>query len=269
MANIFSRLGSSILDRGIGGTIGHGFGVLGMGALKGTGKLAMGSAELGGKAAMGFTEGIGSSLMNQFAKNPGAVIGAATFGAVAGGIIADQDGQADPSRTSLKGGVLGLGVATLGGGSAMTGLGVAVGGAAVAGGAAFGQVGRMMMSPITKGEKAASLLKSNPKMTTAELAKVGAEVGSKEAVEIGLGNLGDFKLNKGFAVPAIVGASIIKGVGEGVQTFEKSRMGMNDGMMRSATPQLPNPLQAAPSNPSYANNAGATGDLVFAMHRNR
>jgi hypothetical protein len=44
-------------------------------------------------------------------------------------------------------------------------------------------------------------------------------------------------------------------------------MGMNDGRMRSATPDIPMPQVT--NSASYANNAGATGDLVFALHNNR
>lgn len=234
---IFSGVGKAaeyVVEHGIGGTIGNGFKKAGMGLLTGSGKAVMGATETVGHVGMGVSYGAGKSLMNQFEKHPGMVVGAALTGMAAGGIIADQDGQADPGRSALKGAALGLGAAALGGAGAVTGLGVATAGAAVMGMNAFGTVGR-------------GLIKA-PKGP------------------IGLDNLGDFKLNKPTAIPLILGASAIKGISEGVKSFEKSRMGTNDGMMRKATPMIPTVPQ---NSPSYANNAGATGDLVFAMHKNR
>jgi hypothetical protein len=42
-------------------------------------------------------------------------------------------------------------------------------------------------------------------------------------------------------------------------------MGKHDGQMRKATPVIPQ----VDRSPSYANNGGATGDLVFSMYNNR
>lgn len=205
-----------------------------MGVLSGIGKAVIGATETVGHIGMGVSSGVGKSLMSEFGKRPVMVVGAALTGLAAGGILADQDGQADPGRTALKGAAFGLGAAAFGGASAVTGLGVATAGAAVMGMNAFGTVGR-------------GLIKA-PKGP------------------IGLDNLGEFKLNKPTAIPLILGASAVKGISEGVKAFEKSRMGTNDGMMRKASPIVPTIQQ---NSPSYASNAGATGDLVFAMHKNR
>lgn len=247
MANIFKRLGSSILERGIGGTIGHGFGKLGMGALKGAGTVALGGAELTGRAAMGASGGIGRSILGTAAAHPGLVAGAVLTTSAFSGIAADQDGQVDPGRAMLKGAAGGLLLSAVPGAAGLTaGAGVAALGAGVMGAGALGTVGKSMIK-MPKGQ-------------------------------MGLGDLGELELNKKFAVPLILGASAIKGIADGVSTFEKGRMGQNDGMYRGPSPQLPRPDQTAVtsignpttlSNRYYANNAGATGDLVFAMHKNR
>ena len=44
-------------------------------------------------------------------------------------------------------------------------------------------------------------------------------------------------------------------------------MGTNDGMMRTSTPTIPQ--TSSSGTPSYANNGGATGDLVFSLYNNR
>lgn len=210
--------------------IGKGFKVAG----EGIGTLGLAGIKGTGKVGMGVSGKIGSSLISEFGSRPGMVVGAALTGAVAGFGIADQDGQADPGIASLKGAALGLGVSALGGASAMTGLGIAAAGAVTMGANAFGTVGRGMIKA-PKGP-------------------------------VGLGNLSDFELNKTTAIPLILGATAIKGISDGIKTFEKSRMGLNDGTMRRATPEMPRADQVAPS---YANNAGATGDLVFSMFKNR
>lgn len=253
-----------------------------MGALEGIGKLALGTTEAVGNVGLGATGGAGKLLINAFDKHPGMVIGSALTAGAFGAIAADQDGQADPGRTALKAGTFGLAGAALGGSAAITGVGIATAGAAITGMNALGTIGSSMMRPMTKGEKADKLIKENTKaiakdttgkitkLTDKELLAQGAVKGSSEAVDIGLTNLGDFKLNKILASSMIVGAAAIKGIGGGVQAFEKSRMGMNDGMMRRATPTIPVQQQSGGGGGgSYHNNAGATGDLVFSMFKNR
>lgn len=57
----------------------------------------------------------------------------------------------------------------------------------------------------------------------------------------------------------VVGSALMSGAMEAFNDFNSNRMGQRDGQITRATPRTP----------SYANNAGATGDLVFAMNRNR
>jgi hypothetical protein len=291
IGQIFTDLGFEAVSQNLkkGKGIPEGTGKIGK-ILSGLGSFGLGTAGVVGNTALGVTGGIGKSIVNQFGKNSGHLIGAALAGAALGGIVADQDGQVDPGKAALKGGAIGLGLSAIpGGAAAMTGLGIGVAGMGVMAANAFGEIGKHMVKPKTIGEKAEEFTKDfkakNPKLVGeayekklgSELEKAGLEVGSKKAVKIGIGNLSDFKLSK-MAVPLIVGSSLIEGLAGGVKAFEKSRMGVNDGMMRSATPMLPRSDQTAvaqPGNPTtlsnsyYANNAGATGDLVFAMHKNR
>jgi len=57
----------------------------------------------------------------------------------------------------------------------------------------------------------------------------------------------------------VYGSALMAGAKEAFNDFNSNRMGQRDGQITRATPRTP----------SYANNAGATGDLVFAMNRNR
>lgn len=57
---------------------------------------------------------------------------------------------------------------------------------------------------------------------------------------------------------AITGAGI-SGIPRGAQTFSEERRGMADGQTVGNAP-------AAPYTPAYQQNAGATGDLVFALN---
>lgn len=55
------------------------------------------------------------------------------------------------------------------------------------------------------------------------------------------------------------GGAAIKGVKDAFQEVNKIRMGTNDGQITRAAPRVP----------SYLDNAGASGDLVFALNANR
>lgn len=63
----------------------------------------------------------------------------------------------------------------------------------------------------------------------------------------------------GFGISMIAGAGLVSGTKEAFDSFNRNRMGQMDR----------NIYRAAPQTPSYANNGGATGDLVFAMNANR
>lgn len=208
----------------------------GLGSLaKEVGKVGVGSVGAVGNIGMGISKRAGKSLMSNFNNRGAAVVGTILAGATAGAVLADQDGQVDPRKAAGRGAAWGAGLAAVGGAGLGAGAAVGVAGAAMIGVNALGTVGR-------------GLIKA-PKGP------------------VGLGNLGDFKLNKATAIPLILGASAIKGIADGVSAFEKSRMGTNDGMMRNATPIVP--IQQQSSGGSYSNNAGATGDLVFSMFANR
>lgn len=181
-----------------------------------------------GKATIGISKGIGNSMMKTFSHNPVVALGAVAAGAAIGGILGDMDQNSDPKQTMRTGALIGLGASIIpGGAAALTGLGVAGVGAGVIGANAVGAVGKSMI------EK------------TAE---------------------GGYKLSA-TASPILIGAMAVQGISQGIKTFEKSRMGTNDGQMVGPAPSLPTIQNNR--TPSYANNAGATGDLVFSMFNNR
>lgn len=200
-----------------------------------------------GNATLAIPETVGKAVLKKGKTTPGLLAGAAITGAAFSGIAADQDGQVDPGTASFKGAIGGTLLSAIpGAASVISGAGVATLGAGVMGMSALGTIG-------------SGLLKAPDKN-----------------VKIGLNNLDEFKLNKVTAVPLILGSSAIKGIKEGVNAFESSRMGTSDGKFRSATPELPNINEIAASMPgnytsnnSYSNNGGATGDLVFSLHKNR
>ena len=71
------------------------------------------------------------------------------------------------------------------------------------------------------------------------------------------------------------GAFAVNAVGASKDYLTEGRTGRNDGQLYRLTPQMVNPYeisQQMASSPSignaYANNAGATGDLVFALDNN-
>ena len=66
------------------------------------------------------------------------------------------------------------------------------------------------------------------------------------------------------------------GMAKGTKEQIINRQGSNDGRIYKPTPAMVNPYQlssqianGASMGNAYANNAGATGDLVFALHNNR
>jgi hypothetical protein len=218
----------------------------GLGSIaKGIGKVGLGSAHVAGDIGMDISKGVGKSLINQFNTRGAAVVGTVLAGATAGAILADQDGQVDPRKAAFKGGAWGAGLAAFGGSTLGSTLGIGAG----------------LGSTLGLGAAGAAMIGVNA------LGTVGRGMIKTPKGPVGLGDLGEFKLNKATAIPLILGASAFKGIADGVSAFEKSRMGTNDGMMRNATPIVP--VQQQSSGGSYSNNAGATGDLVFSMFANR
>lgn len=220
---------------------------------KGTAELGLGTLSTIGKTAMKTTGTVGNGVINTFNRNALGLIGATITGAAIGGELADMDGNVNPREAAIKGGAFTLGtIGTVAGvaGLASASTGAAVGVGMATAGTALGVAG---LGAVMTGVKAAG-----------QLGKSMVKVPDK-SISVGLNNIGEFKLN-GTAGVILTGAMAYKGIAEGVKTFEKSRMGVNDGMLRTATPIIP--LQQN-KTPSYANNAGATGDLVFSMFANR
>lgn len=216
-----------------------------MGFWKGLAKSGVGTLNGIGSATIGLTKGatiasrntVGKSLFNTVTSNPGKVGAAVAIGAAAGAIGGDL-AKEDTSKTTMLGAGTALGVSVLGGGFLKSGLGA--GAVGTVGAAAVGVAGHVVGAA---GKLGASMIKMPDK-------------------KVGLGNLNEIKFKKG-AIPLLAGAVAIGGLLKAEQKMTQSRMGTHDGMMRSATPIIPQV-----SSGGY-DNGGATGDLVFAMRNNR
>lgn len=199
---------------------------------KGVGKVGLGAARGLGATTIGASKAVGHFPAKNMFSNPGLFAAAVGIGATSGALIADAAGE-DPGQGAKAMGTVGFGLASVGAAGLVTTMGATAVGAAVGGAGVVSKLGSKMIK-MPKGP-------------------------------VGLDNLGDIKLSK-FGVAALSVGLLASGTGKAYKTFEKSRMGTNDGMLRSATPIIP---QAQSSGSSYMNNAGATGDLVFSMFNNR
>lgn len=221
-----------------------------MGFISGVGKVLKGIGKTGINAIEGIGEGslfgaekIGSALINNSLSAPGKVALGTLSGAAIGGILGDMDDNSDPVRSASTGALVGLGAGVLGVSGAMSTLGVGALGATMTGVKGVSLFGSAMLKAPDK------------------------------SIKMNLGNVGEYKLSK-LAVPVLMGSALLSGLGNGLKTFEKSRMGTNDGILRTATPDIniQNDVYGVLGNdnsdttPAYARNAGATGDLVFAMY---
>ena len=78
---------------------------------------------------------------------------------------------------------------------------------------------------------------------------------------------------RGLALVA-VGATAVQG-GKATAQYVQDRQGSNDGQLYRPTTQMSTPYQlsqqmaTSPQGRSFADNAGATGDLVFALNNMR
>lgn len=180
----------------------------------------------------------GTGIVNAFAKNPALAVGAVASGAAVGAALADMDGQANPGKTAMA---YGTGVAAA---SLVPGVLPA---AASVGTAAIGAAG----------------------MGVGAVSNLGGAMINKKAFpdKLSLSNISEVKFSA-LGKVAFGGVAAFQGIQNGVRAFQRSRMGVNDGMMRTATPTVPQ-FDTGSSGASYANNAGATGDLVFSMYNNR
>jgi hypothetical protein len=65
------------------------------------------------------------------------------------------------------------------------------------------------------------------------------------------------------------GTAAIAGATSAFHEVQRSHMGQMDGQVTRATPKMQPTFDNGGSGGAYANNAGATGDLVFALNANR
>lgn len=215
-----------------------------MGFLKSVGKgawnvakgVGVGSARIGDDILKVTGKGLykyGERIVGGALANPMKTVAMMGGAAAIGYGLADMDGRSDGAKVaagSALGATLASGIPGVTGTVAALGS-VGVGAAAGIGGLAMGIGERAIKMPDTK---------------------------------VGLGNLGDVKFSK-LGVGLMVGSALYEGTSKAVAKFEGIRMGTSDGMMRKPTPIIPQ----SNSQPSYANNGGATGDLVFSMYNNR
>lgn len=214
-----------------------------MGFFKGLGKVGLGFLDVSGAVGMGVGKAgvkvagaVGAPTTHFASKAPlkfAAAIGAAGAMGFVGSDLAGEDPKEGTKRMATAGFV----AASLGGAGAVTSMGAGMLGAAAGLAGTAGYLGEKLIK-MPKGK-------------------------------VGLGNLNEIKINKAAAaiafLPIAIGATI-GGVFSAEKEFEKSRMGTNDGMMRTATPMLP---QITSEGSTGYDNGGASGDLVFAMHNNR
>lgn len=77
----------------------------------------------------------------------------------------------------------------------------------------------------------------------------------------------------GLGKTTLIGSSLMAGAASAFNEFNKIKMGQMDSMISAPAPQIPMYDQqysgGSSRNSSYVNNAGATGDLVFALNKNR
>lgn len=172
----------------------------------------------------------------------------ASIGAVGSSLL--SDGTINPAMGAMAGGAVGaLGLPAMG---------------AVAGGVGAVGIGAAKLAPSVAGGIGSTLIKASP-----VVAGIGATMGTRATSK--LWNTGSSmvkwdedatSLDKvkftGFGKALIAGTYMAEGVRDSWNKIEQSRMGANYGV-----------VDMAPKTPSYANNSGATGDLVFALNANK
>lgn len=211
-----------------------------MGFWKGLGKAGLKTGKVAGKAIGGAADitgkgivGYGNSVIKNAVNNP--LKTAAAIGSIgaAGYILGDMDHEPQPSKTAGKAMLTAAAFSAIPGAATV---GTAVGAGLVGGAAAIGGFSMGLGSSMLKTPDA----------------------------PLSFSNMGDIKFSK-LGVGLLVGGALYEGMGKAHNKFITGRMGTNDGMMRTSTPIIPQ----SQNSPSYANNGGATGDLVFSMYNNR
>lgn len=211
---------------------------LGKVTAKGTGKVlgdigraAIFGTEMTGKAAIATGKRVATKSSENLLRTAVAV----GTGAAVAGTLADLDGNTNVGKASAVGAGVGLAASAIPGAS-----------------------GVMAYAGITG---AASLLGAAEGMS-----RLGSKFISMPE-NLSLSNTDQIKLT-GIGKVATYGSALVGGLKDAAEYFKKSRSGVNDGLLRTATPVVP--IQRSQSGqPSYANNGGATGDLVFALNNLR
>lgn len=182
-----------------------------------------------GTGTVNYAGRIGKSMMSSPAKTA-LFAGGAALGGYA---LADIDGRSDGGRVAGTAAGAALAVSGVPGMTALgAGLGVGMAGVGLSIGAVASGLGEMAIK--------------TPKEP------------------LSFSNMHELKFSK-MGKAMMLGGALYEGATRAVDKYEKIRMGTNDGMLRHQTPIVPKREQA----PSYANDAGATGDLVFSMYNNR
>ena len=241
----------------------------GLKSVRDIGKNILGAVDVGIDAARGTSINWGAAANIGSVGGALSVGGFAGAGALAGGVLGASSGtEFGAGMGALAGGAIGaaaLPAAGMAGGLATEGArrfatGGAIGavdavssGAAGLGGAVVGaaSVSNMALNPIARYTGMARNLGGKFMDYTPRRWDYNAKADK-------LTRAGGPKLT-GLGKGIIGAGAAVQGVRGAYDALEQSRMGEMDPYVARATPRLP----------SYANNAGASGDLVFALNANR
>lgn len=162
-----------------------------------------------------------------------------------------------------------LGTAAFVGGSALVGYQLAdienKNRGRTAGKAAMGAIAASAIPGMTAiGSTAAAGLAGAGMMATGGVYNLGKAMIKTPKEVTSFSDMGQLKLSK-TGVALLSAGAAFEGISNAARKWESIRMGKNDGMVQTQTPTLPQ----VDDIPSYSNNGGATGDLVFAMYNNR
>ena len=161
-------------------------------------------------------------------------------------------------------------------------------------GKAAGKLGfKVGTAGINTGLEAANFFVDNQEAIIEGAKAIGKSIGKEagEYVNAGLGAIGKFdewfltptdlgrsvigrKFNKRGLALIAVGSTAMAG-GRETKQYLDNRTGSNDGQLYSSTPRMSTPYQLSQQmaysshGQSFADNAGATGDLVFALNNMR
>lgn len=204
--------------------------------IKGAASLGIGTAKAAGSAFIGIGKSVGygsKRVLGEAMSNPLRLATHVGGAAALGYSLADADGRSDGAHVA---GRAAIGATAL---------------AAIPGMTTVGAVGAASAATMATG-------------TLGATAAIGRAAIKMPKEPISFSNMGDLKFS-GVGVGMLVGSSAVEGTKRAVRKFEQIRMGKSDGQIRTATPVIPQVERQA----SYANNGGATGDLVFSMYNNR